>query len=47
MINPMLSDADVETWFARNAGGATIVADHILLPLAPWIPIIGIPANDR
>ncbi len=47
MINPMPSDADVETWFNRYASDANWTADRALLPIAPWIPIIGLPANDR
>ena len=47
MLDPMPGDADVEDWFARHGCEADGVGDRTLLPIAPWIPIIGIPANDR
>ena len=47
MINPMPSDAEVESWFMLHASEANGVSDRILLPIAPWIPIISFPANDR
>lgn len=47
MINPMPSAADVENWFVRYADDANGTADRALLPIVPWIPIIGLPANDR
>ncbi len=47
MINPMPTDADVETWFMRYVGDASGTSDHALMPIAAWIPIIGLPANDR
>lgn len=46
MINPTPGDAEVEDWFVRYAGGADRAFDRALMLIAPWIPIIGIPAND-
>lgn len=47
MINPIPSDVDVENWFVRHAGKADSAFDRAVMPIAAWIPIIGIPANDR
>ncbi len=47
MINPVLSDDELETWFIRHVHEARRMSHDNLLPIAPWIPIIGLPANDR
>lgn len=47
MINPMLSDVELETWFIRHCQDQSRFPDDSLLPIAPWIPIISLPANDR
>ena len=47
MINPMPGDAEVESWFMLHAGETESASDRVLLPIAPWIPIISFPANDR
>ena len=46
IINAMPSDRDVEEWFDRYAALAGNAPDGAVLPVALWIPIIGIPGND-
>ena len=40
-----LSDTDVEDWFERHGKETQGVTEAVLLSIAPWIPLIGIPAN--
>ncbi len=47
MLNPVSSDTEVENWFTRYGNGTENIPERIFLPIAPWIPIIGLPANDR
>ena len=46
MINPTPCDAALENWFLSNGEDAVAAPDQILNSVAPWIPLIGIPAND-
>lgn len=47
MINPMISDAEIEDWFVRYGGDADGASDCTLMTITLWIPVISIPANDR
>ena len=46
MIASMPSDADVEDWFFSHRDEVQFASEYTFLPIAPWLPIIGIPAND-
>lgn len=46
MIAEMPNDAEVEAWFFNHRDEAVALPERALLPIAPWIPIVGIPAND-
>ena len=46
MIASMPNDAEVEEWFFRHREEAASLSERALLPIAPWIPLIGLPAND-
>ena len=47
MLYPELGDAELEGWFLRHAVEAGTTEDYSLIPVAPWLPLVGIPANDR
>jgi hypothetical protein len=46
MINSTPSDTEIEDWFGRYAAEAGGITERSFLPVAPWIPLIGLPAND-
>lgn len=47
MTNPSSTDVEIEDWFVRHGGDTDDLAPGVFLAIAPWIPVIGIPANDR
>lgn len=46
LINPIPSDRDIELWFARYPAAIAALSEQQFRPIAAWLPLIGIPAND-
>ena len=43
----LASDHEVEIWLAKHREDVVNVSVAQLLEVAEWLPIIGVPANDR
>lgn len=42
-----VSDEAVETWFERHRALVAQADPREIMTIGPWIPLIGLPANDR
>lgn len=47
MMTRFTTDFEVEAWFDRNRDDVAEAAAGELDAIAAWIPLIGLPANDR
>ena len=47
MVPAVIDDDVLEAWFLRHRGSLDEVSEAAFAEVAPWLPIIGIAANDR
>ena len=47
MTNMNSTDAELEDRFIRHGDAVDDLPPGVFTAIAPWIPIIGVPANDR
>lgn len=45
-MDALVSDEMVEDWFSSHAKTLTQTSEIALAKIAPWIPIIGVAANE-
>lgn len=45
-VNPVVKDELVEAWFSRHRDLIEELPEQALAEIAPWLPIIGMAANE-